>query len=132
MAKPQRCPECDTALTVAFDVPGQMFDAGPGRVTVPLASAIYQCHQHGYWQIDVADNASPVRLVVSGRSHEQGPVVRVLRFNENGDEYFMAEALELRTVGRHRTEADAQAEADRIIGHDCTADCSPWRAVDEW
>ncbi len=133
MAKPQNCPECACNMTVAFDVPtGQTFGAGVGRMTVPFASAIYQCPKHGYWRIDIADNAAPVRLVVSGKTHANGRVVRVLRFNEGGDEYYMAEELNIRSVGRHKLEADAQAEADRIINHDCTPACSPWTPVDAW
>ena len=73
--------------------------------------------------------------ITSGRLHSNGQANRICRFEDLGANYFMAELGPLRhpyTVGRHPTEAEAQAEADQIMsdgGHACSGECTPWEPV---
>ena len=50
-----RCPRCQHTLTYVEDVTSEVFGQH-GTLTVPLASQIYNCPEHGHW-----------RLYVSGR-----------------------------------------------------------------
>jgi hypothetical protein len=45
-----RCPRCDQTLTYVEDVKSEIFGQHEG-VTVPLASQIYECPEHGPWRL---------------------------------------------------------------------------------
>ena len=69
---------------------------------------------------------------VSGRTHNNGRSIRIYRDIENDREIFYADlGPEVNVVGRHATEAAAQAEADEIMtnaGHACSDACTSWEA----
>lgn len=45
-----RCPRCQHTLTYVEDVESEVF-AQHGTLTVPLASQIYECPEHGQWRL---------------------------------------------------------------------------------
>lgn len=62
MAKEQKCRECGAPLKYVEDVDPEFYGV-PGsssKVTVPLASKIYECEQHGLWRIYINDVAEKV------------------------------------------------------------------------
>lgn len=56
--KGKSCPVCGKNMEFVRDVPMKSTWHGSG-VSVPLDSSVYQCREHGQWQINILNQASP-------------------------------------------------------------------------
>jgi len=52
--KKQNCPECGKPLRIIEKVPAQVNAAGQSRMSMPVASWIYECDEHGRFRIDIS------------------------------------------------------------------------------
>lgn len=94
-------------------------------------------HGHKAFDPGQVDLLRPITVILKSvidvRTHSNGHAVRIHRFTESGRDFFMAEiGAIVHVVGRHTTEAAAQAEADLIMreaGRSCSDACLPWTPI---